>query len=348
MNAHKLKSGSWNCMVYDYTTPEGKRVYKSFTCADPSPAGKRRCEADAATWAAQKNAAIREKTNPKLGDAIDQYIDGIRDIASPRTIASYEGYRRLYFQKLMGVKIHDITKAALQKEVNELAKKLSSKTVYNAFSIIRSTTKQYAPLLCTGIKLPRKKATEQYIPTEGDIQRLIDAIKGTWMELPVYLAAFTGMRRGEICGLHSYDVEGNVIHIRRNKVKSGNKEHPWIMKDPKTEAGYRIVEVPDFVAEMLKGKEGWLVPETPDSITKRFSIILEENCIPHFRFHDLRHWQASISHALGVPDQYIQKRIGHSDVRTLQTIYRHALSDKQKDMDNKINSYLDKTFGKTS
>ena len=60
--AKKLPSGSWRCLVfshYEYVTGKDgnvkkKRVYESFTCDDPSPAGKRRCEAMAAEYADKK------------------------------------------------------------------------------------------------------------------------------------------------------------------------------------------------------------------------------------------------------------------------------------------------------
>ena len=60
--AKKLPSGSWRCQVYSHTEeislPDGstkqKRIYKSFTCADPSKKGKRIFEHEAATWAADK------------------------------------------------------------------------------------------------------------------------------------------------------------------------------------------------------------------------------------------------------------------------------------------------------
>lgn len=39
------------------------------------------------------------------------------------------------------------------------------------------------------------------------------------MELPVLLAAFGPMRRGEICAFESSDISGNVVHVNKNMVK---------------------------------------------------------------------------------------------------------------------------------
>lgn len=46
-----------------------------------------------------------------------------------------------------------------------------------------------------------------------------------------------------------------------------------------------------------------------------------------FRFHDLRHYAASIMHAIGVPDQYIMQRGGWGSDRTLKAIYRGTIEE---------------------
>ena len=79
---------------------------------------------------------------------------------------------------------------------------------------------------------------------------------------------------------------------------------------------------------------------TSDEITKKFSKALDEAEIPHFRFHDLRHYSASIRHFLGIPDSFIQEQGGWSSDVVLKQVYRHAMSDKQKEMNNKANNYF--------
>ena len=62
--------------------------------------------------------------------------------------------------------------------------------------------------------------------------------------------------------------------------------------------------------------------------------------IERFRFHDLRHYSASIMHAIGIPDQYIMERGGWATDATLKKVYRHALQDKNQEMINKANDYF--------
>ena len=68
---------------------------------------------------------------------------------------------------------------------------------------------------------------------------------------------------------------------------------------------------------------------------------MERAGIPHFRFHDLRHYCASVQHALGVPDAYIMQRGGWGNDRVLKEVYRHTLKDKVSEMDDKANNYFE-------
>ncbi|PKB52272.1 hypothetical protein CRH03_25625 [Clostridium sp. HMb25] len=51
--------------------------------------------------------------------------------------------------------------------------------------------------------------------------------------------------------------------------------------------------------------EGRIIKATPEQITSRFRRAVKFSGVTPFRFHDLRHYAASIMHAIGVPDQYI-------------------------------------------
>ena len=76
----------------------------------------------------------------------------------------------------------------------------------------------------------------------------------------------------------------------------------------------------------------------PGYITQHFPLILQKNGMRKIRFHDLRHYSASIMHAIGVPDQYILQRGGWSTDGVMKTVYRNAISNesvKQNDLINK-------------
>lgn len=344
--AKKLSSGSWRCQVYSHTEeviqPDGsvkkKRIYKSFTCSTPGAKGKRECERMAAEWAAEKEMVLKID-DITFGKALDNYIASRENILSPRTIMDYKSIRKHYIQSLMNISIRMITQEQIQIAINLEAVKLSPKTVRNIHGLISAVLKVYRPGFALNTALPKKKRVELYIPTDQEVKALLRVVEGTSMELPVLLAAFGPMRRGEICALKSTDIIGNVVHVCKNMVE--NEKHGFTIKAPKSYAGDRYISYPDFVAEKWKGKTGRLVPMKPNEISYKFKRLLKRNGLPHFRFHDLRHYSASIQHALGIPDSYIMQRGGWGNDGTLKAVYRHALEDKATEMDNLANKHFE-------
>ena len=337
--AKKLPSGSWRCLVYSHTEEiknsdgsiKKKRIYESFTSNIPGPKGKRIAEQAAAEFAAYKDQRSRS-ADMLLGTAMDNYIQSRESILSPRTIMDYKRIRRMSLQSLMNIRLSRITQEDIQIAINLEAVNHSPKTVRNSHGLLSAVLKQYRPDFALNTSLPKKQRVELYIPTDEEVKRLIRASEGTEMELPILLAAFGPMRRGEICALDSTDISGNIVHVSKNMVRT--EDNTWIIKSPKSYAGDRYIDFPDFVAEKWRGKTGRIVNLTPNNITDRFRSCLHRAGLPHFRFHDLRHYSASIQHALGIPDSYIMQRGGWGNDGTLKAVYRHALADKTKEMDD--------------
>src|SRR5215469_13870530 len=87
------------------------------------------------------------------------------------------------------------------------------------------------------IKLPTIVQKEQRYFTPEEMEKVIDAAKGQYKAL--YALQFaTGMRFGEVAGLHieDLDFDNSVVHIRRSVYHHEETT-------PKTEAGYRNVDV---------------------------------------------------------------------------------------------------------
>lgn len=80
----------------------------------------------------------------------------------------------------------------------------------------------------------------------------------------------------------------------------------------------------------------------PNELTQRFINAIDRLQIPKFRFHDLRHYSASVMHAIGVPDVYIMQRGGWSSDYTLKNIYRGSMDDFQKKFTDITNSHFEK------
>ena len=146
------------------------------------------------------------------------------------------------------------------------------------------------------------------------------------------------MRRGEICALEYDDISGTRVHVQRSMVMDENRQ--YVIKQPKSYAGDRFIDYPEFIIDKIPKAQapGRITDLNPNMITQRFNHVLKH---AHFRFHDCRHYCASIMHAIGVPDAYIMERGGWGSDAVLKNVYRHTIDDKRSQMTNKTNSYFE-------
>lgn len=331
--AKKLPSGSWRVQVFDYKDVDGKRHYKSFTAST-----RREAEYLAAEWAAGKADELPE--NITLYSAVTKYIDIKRGVLSPSTIKGYEATQRCYFKDIGLKKLQELTNTDLQIWISNLSTNHSPKTVRNAHGLMTSAVEMFAPDFHLKTTLPARKKPELYTPSDDDISILLHHIAGKELEIAVLLAAFGPLRRGEICALTSDDVHGNIISVSKSMVLGPDKL--WHIKQPKTYSSYRDIEFPSFVIDKIKDKKGRLIDATPDQITHRFERAIRFAKLPHFRFHDLRHYSASIMHAIGVPDQYILQRGGWSSDNIMKSVYRNVIDIESVKQNKKILKHFDK------
>ena len=328
MKAKKLPSGRWRCRVYDWTDPAGKKIYKSFT-ADT----RKEAELLAAKYAASRKAtASKDRT---LADAYARYIEIKKNTLSPATVREYSRAAKADFPELMPLRMSRLTQEAVQSAVNVMSANHSPKSVRNAHGLLSAVLSMFAPEIRLNTRLPQSRKPDLYVPTEQDVENLIRSIRGTELEKAVLLAAFGSLRRSECSALMISDIEGNIVHVNKAIVLGSDKQ--WTLKQPKSKAGYRDIKMPDFVIERLKpAPNGRIVNIMPATITDYFADVRRKFNLPHFRFHDLRHYQASILHAMGVPDKYIMERGGWSTDSTLKNIYQHTMSDKRKQVEDDI------------
>ena len=323
MKPRKLKSGTW------FVQAQVSGVRRSFS---------------AHTRAEVMRKAMSYKVSPvqtlsePLGDVLDRYIDSKQNILSPATITRYRMTRRREFQSLMQIPVRDLTSELIQAEVNIMAMTKSPKTVRNDYGLIRAALRVYAPELRLRITLPAKKQPVYHIPTTEQVYALIDEASDN-MKTAIMLAAFCGLRRGEIAALEYDDINGSLLHVKASRVLEEGKYE--VTKSPKTFTSDRYIPIPNFVlSHILRNRTDTRVcPITLNYMTHNF-IILRNRLGLNCRFHDLRHYYASACHAIGVPDQYIMRFGGWKSDGVLKSIYRGILDDFEVQSAQKIVDYF--------
>lgn len=335
--AKKLASGSWRCLAYSHTERvwdpkkkewKEKRIYESFTART-----KKEAELMAAEFAVSKDVKKRPD-NLTIYEAIDRYIQIKEGVLSPTTVRTYKSARRTHFEDIGDLSIRDINGSTVQAWISELSIRLQPKTIKNTYGLLVSTLDMFNPDLHIKVQLPQKKSPEFYTPSDSDIKKLLSQIEGTELEIAVLLAAFGTLRRGEICALTDKDIHGNYITVNHAFVRNENNE--WILKEPKTAGSKRTIELPEFVINKMKGIDGYIVKLHPDALSERFRRAVKKSGLPQFRFHDLRHYSASILHAIGVPDQYIMQRGGWVSDHVMKSVYRNIIDEESAKQNQKI------------
>ena len=330
----KMPSGKWRIQVMI----DNKRVGRTFNTPE-----------EAVYWASGiKTKSIEEQKSPRrmtVSEAVDRYIESKDAVLSPSTIAGYKKIKRNTMPSISNFMLADLTQEKIQRWVNSLVKAgKSPKTIANAHGLLSAALGEYKPSMALKTTLPRKVKAEIQIPSEAEIKAIVSASKGTKYELPIILAIWLGLRQSEILGLEWDDIDGDYLNVRRAIVLGENGP---VEKGTKTYSGTRRLHLPAYIKSLMEAhpnKGAHIVPLSGKAIYSGFSRICIKAGVPHFRFHDLRHMNASVMLAEGIPDKYGMKRMGHATNYMLKTTYQHTIKEKELRYDEKIDAKFEELF----
>ena len=319
--AKQLPSGNWR--VQASATIEGKTIRKSFTSVD-----KKKAELSALEWQNKMFKYYEDSSSLTLKEAIDKYIDSRRNILSPVTVATYEKIQRNYFLSLQEKPLSRLTHNLLQSEVNNLSETLSPKSVKNIWGLISAAIK-HSTNETVNIALPKKQKIIYATPDLKTSLNILNAAKGTEIELPVTLALRLGLRVSEICGLKWSAVHDDYIVINNVIISYDTERYE---KSPKSSAGNRKIPLPKDIKELIDSQpkiNEYVVQKNANAIAAMFRLLLIKNNLPHCRFHDLRHATASAMALLNIPDRYAMKIGGWDSPEVLHSIYQQTFTEEE-------------------
>lgn len=183
-----------------------------------------------------------------------------------------------------------------------------------------------------------QRAPERGIATPAEVAGLIDATTPRY-RAAVALAAWCGLRRGEICALRVTDVdlESRRVTVRKNYVELLETPRRF-EKDPKSAAGKRTVTIPPHVLPLLQehqrsfaGEEFFVADRDGrqvrgNTIYQAFVRARRQIGVT-LAFHDLRHTGQSLAASTGASLVDLKNRLGHSSTAAAQR-YMHAVEGR--------------------
>lgn len=340
-NATKLSSGAWRTLASK--TINGKKIHKSFTvhprdCKGDSRKAKALSEMQAREWQISvENVDTYGKT---VKQALDDYISDRCKVLSPSTITNYKRILPL-FDSLWDICIDDVDSSKIQQIINEWSISVKAKTIKNRINLLLSAL-DYAE--CDKrFKLRYPASTSKVIksPDLEDVQMLINNASDDFKSM-LYLAAFGGLRRGEIVALKQEDISRDMctVYVHADIVLDGNK---WVYKPFPKNAQCGTVQLPKFVIDSLPVTDGYLFEPNPNIITHKFDRLKKLTGLP-FNFHSLRHFAASFRSDLNIPEKYINEMGRWKNSKVMKSVYDNALNSSRKKYTQIANKYLEENF----
>lgn len=329
--ARKLPSGSWfiQMRLGGESIPVTARseracIREAQAIKAEYLAGKRRVE--------EKDP---EREAVTLAEAIDNYIDSKSNTLSPSTIRGYRKNQKYRFQSIMQEGVESLAgrpQNEWQTIVNDEAALCSPKYLKNAYGFIKGVIRFSTGKIIPEVKLSTPVPSEQAFLMPNEILLFVDAVKGTFFEIPALLA-LSSMRISEIQALRWENIPKNPDFIKTNGAVVLNSENKLTAK----KQGKNVTSsrnVPILIPSLKEALERERKPSGPvmDITQDRLRENVHKTCIQNgltdVSIHGLRHSFASLAYHLRMPEKIAMEIGGWSDSGTMNKIYTHiARSD---------------------
>lgn len=283
-----------------------------------------------------------------------QWLDYKRHHVRPKTFVEYEQLAsgelstRLGRHQLTRLQPLDIERmvAAMLNEGHSTRKTHTTLKVLKValrqavdWNLIRSSPAQR-------VRSPRQERQELQVWTPKEARKFLCVASTNRLFALYYMALDTGMRRGELLGLHweDVDLDKGTIRIRRNLVEVGSR---IVVGEPKTRSSRRTLTLALDTLQVLKdhklsqvvelGEEPPMVFAStvgtyvqPSNLARSFRAITAKAGVPKIRLHDLRHTAASLAIYHGADLKALSERLGHATPSITLNVYYHAYAEQRQ------------------
>lgn len=282
----------------------------------------------------------------------------------PSTIESYDEQIRTYLIPRLGhVRLQSLTAADIEAFYVDLlagggkaGRPLSPRTVQLTGTILKMALDKAVKVYKL---IPSNPAVDVALPKPGvtvkkdvwkpqEMKAIMDAAANHRLWAYFVIAAASGARRGEVLGLRWKDVDfstqtltfsRNLVALRGKVVEGTLKNglEKTVKIDPasldvlqthrRRQAAERLA-CPDWLDDDFVFTTTYGRPIHPRNINRVWKSIMASAGVRYFKPHTLRHTQATILLAAGVPLHVVAKRLGHKDAMVTATVYARSTDDQ--------------------
>lgn len=269
------------------------------------------------------------------------------------------------------VKLKNLKTFHIQEMINAKAKKGLTRTLEKIKVTLGQIIKQaiineyiYKDIML-GVQIPKKQKNEKRALSKDEIEIIKTSELTLFEKTFIFTLLYTGLRRSEILALSKKDLDlrNKTIDINKSIYFIGNK--PELKPSTKSEAGTRMVPLPDFLVNLLSeyinltdsfmlfpSKSGGIMTKSIfrrfwDNTIKKIENQTNKENLKIFNInnditpHIFRHTYATILYNSGVDMKTAQELLGHSTIQVTMNIYTHLDNQKISIAKNKLDTFIE-------
>lgn len=354
----KRGKNSWEVRVYLGRDANGKKMWKYATVRG----SRRDAEAVERRLLGRQERGELAAVRMTVAELLDEWLAHVRTNRERRTYDDYEYCSRRIRAAFGSVRVDRLTRAQIQRWLDELQQEprddgrsgtLSATTVRKHHRALHAALSYAVRMGYLGynpadnLTLPRRQKSEPPMLTRQQLEQLLEAARGTRWYPIWYVAAHTGLRVGEICGLWWEDIDWARPAIRvRRALKQDRQKRRLYLGDVKNHEA-RTVVLDDRTAEVLDQHRAaqqmeiaraprwahpehvftapggeYLRPDVPSQMLRKYARRLG---LPPISMHDLRHLHGSMLLHAGWSITAVSERLGHHSPAFTASVYAHVI-----------------------
>ena len=286
---------------------------------------------------------------------------------------TYESYKALVDKHVLpalgNVKLSDISSSQIKYFIRDLytKKELADESIQKIYMIIKNSLNSavkfelLAKNACDKVDRPSVEKKEMKVWSVEEIQHFLSVAEEDRSYIVFHLAATTGMRMSEICGLRfqNVDLNNGIIYVKEQL-----ERYTHNFTTVKTKASKRNISISEETVQALKKQRKMILeeklmsnsdeykdlnlvcptsvgtPYLPSNLTKIFKRLTKASGNKPIRFHDLRHSFATMLLSQSVNPKIVSEILGHSSSKISLDIYSHLLPNMQKDTAKQLGNML--------